>query len=81
MNDAKTIPLARLALGESGTIVRLGATGPVKRRLMDMGILPGQQVRVEKVAPLGDPIDVRVKGYELTLRKDEAERIDVEVAP
>jgi ferrous iron transport protein A len=77
----KTTNLGALAPGERGRIVRIGAAGPLKRRLMDMGILPGEPVRVEKVAPLGDPIEVTVKSYNLSLRKDEAQRIDVEVSP
>jgi ferrous iron transport protein A len=77
----KTTNLAALAPGHGGRIVRIGATGPLKRRLMDMGILPGEAVTVEKVAPLGDPIEVSVKSYHLSLRKGEAERIDVEVSP
>jgi ferrous iron transport protein A len=76
----KTTNLAALEPGQGGRIVRIGAAGPLKRRLMDMGILPGEAVTVEKVAPLGDPIEVSVKSYNLSLRKGEAEKIDVEVA-
>jgi ferrous iron transport protein A len=57
----------------------MGAIGPLKRRLMDMGVLIGEEVRVLKVAPLGDPIEVTVKSYNLSLRKKEAEGISVEV--
>jgi ferrous iron transport protein A len=77
----KTTNLGALAPGESGRIVRIGAAGPLKRRLMDMGVLPGEEVRVEKVAPLGDPIEVRIRSYNLSLRKNEAEGIAVEVGP
>lgn len=70
--------LACLKPGESGTITRVGALGPLKRRLMDMGVLVGEVVRVEKIAPLGDPIEVTVKSYKLSLRKKEAESILVE---
>jgi ferrous iron transport protein A len=73
--------LARLAVGEKGRITAIGSVGPLKRRLMDMGLLPGAEVRVEKVAPLGDPIEVTVRSYLLSLRKKEAEAIAVEVAP
>jgi ferrous iron transport protein A len=73
--------LARLAVGESGRITTVGSVGPMRRRLMDMGVLPGAEVRVEKVAPLGDPIEVRIRSYHLSLRKKEAEGVGVEVAP
>ncbi len=72
--------LAGLKPGETGRIVSLGAIGPMKRRLMDMGLLVGEEVTVEKVAPLGDPIEVRIKSYSLSLRKQEANGIAVEVA-
>lgn len=73
--------LAKVAVGEKARITAIGSIGPMKRRLMDMGLLPGQEVLVEKVAPLGDPIEVRVRSYHLSLRKKEAEGIAVEVAP
>ncbi len=71
--------LAELKPGEKGRIVSIGSMGPMKRRLMDMGLLVGEEVRVEKVAPLGDPIEVRIKSYSLSLRKQEANGIGVEV--
>lgn len=71
--------LAMLKPGEEGKITGIGAIGPLKRRLMDMGVLVGEKVRVEKVAPLGDPIEVKIKNYNLSLRKKEAEGIGVEV--
>jgi ferrous iron transport protein A len=71
--------LARLAVGEKARITAVGSIGPMKRRLMDMGLLPGAEVQVEKVAPLGDPIEVRIRSYHLSLRKKEAEGIAVEV--
>jgi ferrous iron transport protein A len=73
--------LARLAPGATGRITAIGAIGPMRRRLMDMGLLPGEEVKVEKVAPLGDPIDVRIRSYHLSLRKSEAAGIAVEVRP
>jgi ferrous iron transport protein A len=73
--------LAKLAPGEKGKILSIGAIGPMKRRLMDMGLLPGEEIKVEKVAPLGDPMEVTVKSYKLSLRKKEAEGIAVEVVP
>lgn len=76
-----TTSLAKLAPGQRGRITAIGAAGALRRRLMDMGILPGEEIRVEKVAPLGDPIEVTVKRYQLSLRKAEAEGIAVEVAP
>jgi ferrous iron transport protein A len=62
-------------------VISIGAVGALKRRLMDMGLVPGEAVRVIKVAPLGDPIEVTVKSYNLSLRKQEAEGIAVEVLP
>jgi ferrous iron transport protein A len=72
--------LSKMRPGEKGKILSIGSVGPMKRRLMDMGLLVGEQVTVEKVAPLGDPIEVRIKSYHLSLRKKEAEGIAVEVA-
>ncbi len=71
--------LAGLKPGQSGRIMQIGALGPLKRRLMDMGVLVGEVIRVEKVAPLGDPMEITVKAYKLSLRKSEAEGIVVEV--
>lgn len=71
--------LAKLEPGQTGKITQIGAIGPLKRRLMDMGVLVGEVVKVEKVAPLGDPIEITVKAYKLSLRKREAEGIAVEV--
>ena len=64
--------------GSSASVVGLTGTGPLRRRLMDMGITRGVSVAVRKVAPLGDPIQVTVRGYELSLRKSEADNIRVE---
>ncbi len=72
--------LSILKSGESGKITMIGAIGPLKRRLMAIGVLVGEDVKVEKVAPLGDPLEVSVKHYKLSLRKKEAEGISVEVA-
>ena len=68
----------QLAIGEKGTVAKILGTGPVKRRLMDMGITRGTKVEIIKFAPLGDPIEIRLRNYELTLRKNEAEMILVE---
>ncbi|RJQ44823.1 MAG: ferrous iron transport protein A [Nitrospiraceae bacterium] len=70
--------LSMLKPGEKGRITKIGVTGPVKRRLMDMGVLVGEEIKIEKVAPLGGPIEVTVKNYNLSLRKKEAEGITVE---
>lgn len=72
--------LAVMKPGQKAKITGIEVTGPLKRRLMDMGMLVGVEVRVEKVAPLGDPIEVRVKSYSLSLRKKEARSILVEVS-
>ncbi len=66
--------------GETVTVVRLHGKGAVKRRFMDMGITKGAEIFVRKMAPLGDPMEVRVRGYELSLRKADAEMIEVESA-
>ena len=66
---------SRVAIGESATVRRLTGEGAVKRHIMDMGITKGTEVFVRKVAPLGDPIEVTVRGYELSLRKSEAGNI------
>ncbi len=64
--------------GETVTVVKLVGSGAVKRRIMDMGITKGCSVYVRKVAPLGDPVEVTVRGYELSLRKEDAQMIEVE---
>ena len=69
----KTLRAAKC--GETVTVLKLSGEGAVKRRIMDMGITKGVEVFVRKVAPLGDPIEVNVRGYELTLRKADAEKI------
>jgi len=71
--------LAMLQPGQRGRITKIGAIGPMKRRLLDMGVLKGEEVKVEKIAPLGDPIEIIVKNYRLSLRKSEAAGIAVEV--
>lgn len=66
------------AIGETVKVVRLHGEGAVKRRIMDMGLTRGTEVYVRKVAPLGDPIELTVRGYELSLRKADAEMVEVE---
>ena len=70
--------LREAKVGQTVAVVKLHGEGAVKRRIMDMGITKGVQVHVRKVAPLGDPIEVTVRGYELSLRKADAERILVD---
>ncbi len=69
--------LRDLKVGDSGTIERLHGEGALKRRIMDMGLTRGTQVYVRKVAPLGDPMELTVRGYELSVRKGDAELIEI----
>lgn len=69
--------LRDVKVGDSCQVVRLTGSGAAKRRIMDMGVTKGVKIFVRKVAPLGDPIEVTLRGYELTLRKDEAQSIEV----
>lgn len=70
--------LRNIAVGESAKVKRLHGEGALKRRIMDMGITKGSQVYVRKVAPLGDPVEITIRGYELSLRKDDADCIEME---
>ena len=70
--------LKEARVGSTVRVVKLNGEGPVKRRIMDMGITKGVEIFVRKVAPLGDPVEVSVRGYELSLRKADAEMIDVQ---
>ena len=74
-----TKSLKELAPGESGVVITVNATGAIKRRLFDMGVTPGVLITMRKLAPLGDPIEVRLRGYELSLRKAEANEIILQV--
>ena len=67
-----------LRVGESATVVKLYGEGAIRRRIMDMGITKSTTVTLRKVAPLGDPLELRVRGYELSIRKSDAEMIEVE---
>lgn len=71
------LTLKDIAIGKTVKVVKLYATGPVKKRFMDMGITKGTEIFVRKVAPLGDPLELTVRGYELSLRKADAEKIEV----
>ena len=70
--------LNELKVGETAKVVRIGGEGAIKRRIMDMGITRGVEVYVRKLAPLGDPIEVNVRNYELSIRKADADMIEVE---
>lgn len=70
--------LRQAKVGDTVKVVKLHGEGAIKRRIMDMGITKGVEVHIRKVAPLGDPIEVNVRGYELSLRKADAEMIEVE---
>jgi ferrous iron transport protein A len=70
--------LREVKCGETVTVAKIGGMGAVKRRIMDMGITRGTEIYVRKVAPLGDPVEVTVRGYELSLRKADAEMIAVQ---
>ena len=72
--------LDQLKVGGQGTITSVGGEGALRRRLLDMGLTPRTRVMVRKVAPMGDPIEIRLRGYELTLRLDEAQWIEVKPA-
>ncbi|MCI7326613.1 FeoA family protein [Hornefia butyriciproducens] len=72
--------LKDVKVGETVRITRINGAGPTKRRIMDMGLTKGTEVFVRKVAPLGDPVELTVRGYELSVRKAEAEIIEVERA-
>ena len=69
--------LRDIPVGGDAVVVRLAGQGPLKRRIMDMGITKGVEIYVRKVAPLGDPVEVTVRGYELSLRKNDAEIIEI----
>ena len=70
--------LKNVNIGETVKIIRIHGEGAVKRRIMDMGLTKGTEVYIRKVAPLGDPVEINVRGYELSLRKADAEMIEVE---
>lgn len=64
-----------LKIGQSGTIDQVGGEGPLRLRFLDMGLIPGTKVRLQKVAPMGDPIQISLRGYELTIRREDARQI------
>lgn len=71
--------LSNLHPGERCVVIKVTGSGPIHRRIIDMGIVPGTKIKVEKYAPLGDPLEIKVKGFNLSLRKMEADTIQVEV--
>ena len=77
MSDA--VPLSQLTPGQRAVIVRIGGNGQVRRRYLEMGFVKGEVIRVERVAPLGDPIEYLLKGYHLSLRRADAQNIIVEL--
>lgn len=72
--------LDKLEPGKSGTILSVGGQGALRRRFLDLGLTPGTTIFVRKIAPLGDPIEIFLRGYELTLRREEAKNIEMEVS-
>lgn len=70
--------LDMLKIGEAATITAVGCEGPLRLRLLDMGLIPRTRVMVRKVAPMGDPIEIHLRGYELTIRIEDAKKIEVE---
>ena len=64
-----------LAIGQSGVISQVGGEGPLRLRFLDMGLIPGTKVTLQKIAPMGDPIQIQVRGYELTIRREDARKI------
>lgn len=69
--------LDQIAVGKAAKIITVGGEGQLRVRLLDMGLIPQTKVRVQKVAPMGDPIEIHLRGYELTIRKEDAARIEV----
>ncbi|MBX7169343.1 MAG: ferrous iron transport protein A [Pyrinomonadaceae bacterium] len=77
MTNPKSNSLAHLPIGEEAKVLSIAGNSPVTRRLMEMGIIPGVSVKVVKTAPFGSPLQIKVRGYHLALRKSEAETIEV----
>ena len=75
----KIKPLSEFSIGERGVVKTVAGEGRLRRRLFDMGVTPGAEIMLRKKAPLGDPLEVTLRGYELTLRKTEAELVTMEV--
>ena len=71
--------LSDVAIGTVGVVIKINADGKLRRRILDMGLTPNTQVYLRKKAPLGDPIEITIRGYELTLRKEEASQVEIKV--
>lgn len=78
MRQPETKNISALKPGEAGRVIRIGSSGALRRRIIDMGITPGAVVIMRKAAPLGDPLEINVRGYELSIRKSEAREILIE---
>jgi Fe2+ transport system protein FeoA len=76
-NEAKSLTLTNLPIGRDARVTAVNGTGRVTRRLLEMGVIPGVAVEVIKTAPFGDPIEIRVRGYSLAMRRSEADAIEV----
>lgn len=74
---ARKMTIDDLKPGQSGVISRVGGEGPLRLRFLDMGLIPGTRVLLQKVAPMGDPIQIQLRGYELTIRREDARKIDL----
>ncbi len=72
-----TMPLSEMPVGGAAEIKKIGAIGEIKKRLIEMGVVPGARLEVERVAPLGDPIEIYIMGYHLSVRRSEADGIEV----
>ena len=79
MEDKKIKPLSEFEIGEKGVVISVGGEKKIRRRLFDMGVTPSARIYLRKKAPFGDPIEVHIRGYELTLRKSEASEVMMEV--
>lgn len=69
--------ISDMKIGDSGVIAAVGGEGPLRLRFLDMGLIPGTRVTLQKVAPMGDPIQIRLRGYELTIRREDARQIEL----
>jgi ferrous iron transport protein A len=79
MNTGSITTLTSLPVGAGGRVIKVNGTGRISKRLMEMGVVPGVSVQIVKTAPFGDPIEVRVRGYSLAMRRTEADAVEVAV--